>query len=98
MVSNNSKGLVMYDSDYIAAASHIENHCNALVEIINEYTNILKAITEEAIVDQKICSAISKLSNQTTPLIPIIVEIKEQVTNSSREFVCAVDAADSFLY
>lgn len=98
IVANNSNGLVMYDNDYMAAATYIENYCSSLTDIINSYVNTLQCITDGAIVDQKICSALSTLANQTAPLIQIVTEIGEQVANTSRNFVESVDTADSFLY
>lgn len=97
-MSNNSRGLVMYDNDYIDVAKYICDYCSALVEIIDTYTTTLEEIAEKAIVDQKITSALANLSNQTAPLAQIIAEIGQQVANSSRDFVSEVDATDSFLY
>lgn len=98
IVSSKSNGVVMYDGDYASAATHIDKYCNALIEMINTYTSTLEEITESAIVDQKITSALAKLSNQTAPLVQTIAEIGEQVSQTSREFVSGVDAADNFLY
>lgn len=98
IVANNSNGLVMYDNDYMAAATYVENYCSSLSGIINSYVNTLQDIAEGAIVDQKICSALASLSNQTAPLMQIVTEIGEQVANTSRGFVESVDTADSFLY
>ena len=97
-MANNSKGLVMYDNDYVAAATYISNYCSSLVGIINAYTNTLNDITDGAVVDQRISSALIRLSNQTAPLMQVVFEIGEEAATACREFTSAVDSADSFLY
>ena len=97
-MSSNSNGLVMYDDDYMAAATYIENYCSSLAGIINAYANSLQDIVENAFVDQKVCSALSSLAVQTASLMDVITEIGETAANASRGFIESVDAADSFLY
>ncbi len=97
-MAGNGKGVVMYDNDYMAAATYIESYSSSLVGMINGYVNILARVTEGAIQDQKICAALANLANQTGALMEVISSVGEQAANASRSFISEVDSADSFLY
>lgn len=93
-----SGDLIVFDEEYDFAKKEIKEYGESLAKLMNSYVCKVKYVMDSAIKDELITEALQNLIEQINPLMSIVNEITQQISNDCESFVREIDAADDFLY
>lgn len=93
-----SSDVIVFDEEYSFAANEISDYGEALIKLIDGYTQNIEIILEDAVKDEKISEKLRAIIELLTPLKPHIESICKEAQSLCTSYVAEIDSTDQFLY
>lgn len=90
--------LKVLDEEFWGTGAWINAYCAELAKRIEQYSQSVCSVADQAIQDNLISAKLKNLASQAAELVPDLVEIGAGTQKRCAQFVEKIDTVDQFLY